>query len=225
TEAMKNAIMKTGGINIFYAADKSNPLSPSKDDFINYKTWAQYTDKPLPADHAVAVVGWDDNYPVTKFKDGKQPPEPGAWIVKNSWGAASNEFPNKHAWGIDGYFYLSYYDQTVVESSTYDLTKDETETYGITHQYDYLAKASMIDGTFTDSKGAGSANVFTAQSDQTLKAASVRTPVAGTKATISVYKLNAGATSPVDGELLGTTEAAFDFAGYHRAPLDPANAN
>ncbi|MEG0621180.1 MAG: lectin like domain-containing protein, partial [Raoultibacter sp.] len=109
-----------------------------------------------------------------------------------------------------------------MESATYDLATNDAETYGITHQYDYLAKASMIDGTFTDSKGAGSANVFTAQSDQTLKAASVSTPVAGTKATISVYKLNAGATSPVDGELLGITEAAFDFAGYHRVPLASA---
>ncbi|MEG1831658.1 MAG: lectin like domain-containing protein, partial [Raoultibacter sp.] len=222
TVAMKNAIMKTGAISTSYAADVSKPGETGDATFMNYTNWAQYTNTPMPANHGVSIVGWNDDYKVSNFNADKQPPEPGAWIVKNSWGAGEpNVFPNKRAWGIGGtgYFYLSYYDQSVMESATFDLATSDVDTYGITHQYDYLAKASMIDGTFTDSKGAGSANVFTAQSDQTLKAASVSTPVAGTKATISVYKLNVGATSPLDGELLGITEAAFDFAGYHRVPL------
>ena len=37
-------------------------------------------------DHAVSIIGWDDNYSIDNFAEGVRPKEKGAWIVRNSWG-------------------------------------------------------------------------------------------------------------------------------------------
>ncbi len=51
--------------------------------------------------HAVTLIGWDDNYVYT----GSNPaPYRGAWLAYNSWGSSSK------------YFYISYYDLSVVKS-------------------------------------------------------------------------------------------------------------
>lgn len=37
-------------------------------------------------DHAVSIIGWDDNYNVNNFSSSSRPVENGAWIIRNSWG-------------------------------------------------------------------------------------------------------------------------------------------
>ena len=51
--------------------------------------------------HAITVIGWDDNYSVEHFEEGKRPPADGAWLAKNSWGSYV---------GDNGYIWISYYD-------------------------------------------------------------------------------------------------------------------
>ena len=82
TDAMKEHIMNYGGIyvNIHGAAING--------DSYNNETGAIYCkDKEKESiDHAVVVIGWDDNYPKENFNEKQRPQENGAWIVKNSWG-------------------------------------------------------------------------------------------------------------------------------------------
>ncbi len=57
-------------------------------DYYNNETGAIYcNDKTKTSqNHAVLIIGWDDNYDVNNFNEKNRPSKPGAWIVKNSWG-------------------------------------------------------------------------------------------------------------------------------------------
>lgn len=99
---IKNAIKNYGGVavNMYW-----NSL------FVNETTAAYYCNdinKINKEDgHAVCIVGWNDNYDKNNFRT--PAPDNGAFIVKNSWGT-------NH--GDNGYYYVSYYDETFARAMT-----------------------------------------------------------------------------------------------------------
>lgn len=59
------------------------------------------SDDSFDINHAVTIVGWDDNFDKNNFGSIK-PPNNGAFLCKNSYGVD---------WGDGGYFWVSYYDK------------------------------------------------------------------------------------------------------------------
>ena len=82
---MKQTISNYGGI--FAGVHGAQLLS----DAYNNKTGAIYcdpndTENSYTMNHAVVIIGWDDNYSRDNFNEAHKPKNNGAWIVKNSWG-------------------------------------------------------------------------------------------------------------------------------------------
>ena len=77
------------------------------------------------SNHAVAIVGWDDDREISGA------PGKGAWIVKNSWGTN---------WQDKGYFYVSYYDSNFAKSGIWTFILNNTIKYDKNYQYDISGK-------------------------------------------------------------------------------------
>jgi hypothetical protein len=161
--------------------------------------------KNQSGNHAVTIVGWDDNYPATNFST--TPPGNGAYIVKNSWGMS---------FGQSGYFYVSYYDGVMGYDEHAVFTAEPTTNYNTNYQYDPFGYVGQY-GYGTDV--AYAANVFNATSDGTLKAISFWTPDFGTQYTASIY-VNPAANNPTSGTLASTISGTVGYAGYYTEPLN-----
>ena len=216
-ESIKAAIVEYGAASVSYCSKYYDPA-----------TAASFTNEPNPndrvVDHDVCVVGWIDDFPLENFTTGSQGTKPegnGAWIVKNSWGAETNEFPNKNSWGENGsgYFYLSFYDRSVTDFVAWEMAARETS---IINQYDYMGQRSNAETRVTDYEPVSYANIFKADENQTIEAVSVNTYAPNTQVKVDIYLLKEPLELPVDpteGTLLASLEATPEWSGYHYLSL------
>ena len=256
-DAVKEQLMAGRGVEATFCADTSRPTdktSGATAQYINIKKWCHYTWKAATPNHAVCIVGWDDNYSKENFltvvnvldEDGNvvyddegnpvtqevnQPAGDGAWIVKNSWGAWGNEFPNHNDWGVDedgdgygdGYFYLSYYDRSIGMFEALDFYTDDYwtgyEDDYLLEQYDYAPASTTL--YLETSAPTSIANVFEAESASALRSVSCLTTVPGTTVDYAVYLVDEDTcTSPTDGTLVAQGSDSFEYGGFHHLDLD-----
>ena len=225
TAAIKSELMEGRAVDISFTADVSRPgqtVDPEH-HYINTETWAHYTYESAASNHSVTIVGWDDGYSRENFNAEHQPEGDGAWIVKNSWGAESEEFPNRGEWGVDGtgYFYLSYYDRSLLSPETFDFFTEADSKDGdhyIVDQHDFMVSGSMSRAITEEETRM--ANVFTAEVDQAVRTIAMQTGSPNAVVTAQVYLLDEDATGPTDGRLVETVSETFEYGGFHRIDLD-----
>lgn len=227
--AVKSELMRGSGVAIGFQADTSIPGENGNQVYYNAEHASHYDPTNRGTNHTVAIMGWDDNFPKEYFN--QQPPGNGAWLVKNSWGSAAEEFPNESEWGAggEGYFWLSFYDTTVArpESFEFDVERSLSGATYITRGYDNMP--GLITSYGLNPKVFGSqANIFRNLNDDMvpmrLYAVSVETGKANTELEISLYMLdNAEKKNPANGELIGSFTDTVGYAGYHRINL-PENS-
>jgi C1A family cysteine protease len=192
---IKQAIMTYGGLMT------SMYFSNSSYDSINT---AYYYNGSSSSNHAVVIVGWNDNFDKNKFAS--LPPGNGAFIIKNSWGTG---------WGENGYFYISYYDSNIGKSNYVFNGAEPTTHYHRVYQYDPLGWVTAFG---YGSNTAWFANIFTAVESEGLSAVSFYTASPNSSYELNIY--TAVTSSPTTGSLAGSQTGVIPSAGYHTISLN-----
>ena len=201
-DAVKQAILEYGAGTVSIRV----PTSASDCFYTGENTALCYTGGTV--NHAVALVGWDDDYSVDHFPADRRPARPGAWLCKNSWGAA---------WGSDGgYFYLSYEDVPSSQSDCWFIAAESADNYDNIYQYDGTA---CLQGSAVRS-GERVANCFTANGDETLEAVSIGSYDEAVSYTLEIYTDPTDAADPGSGTLRATQSGSFQYGGYHTVRLN-----
>ena len=168
TNGIKKLITTYGGV--FYNA---NPMSATNDKYNNTGDCSYYNPHNIKMiNHAIEIVGWDDNYPAENFIS--CPKGNGAWLIKNSWGTncCGKWDPNEQDYlknsgntkkAPTGYHWISYYEVSlqntaasgvVVNQLGTKVTQIEVETANISVDKDKTVqiKAQVIPETALNKK-------------------------------------------------------------------------
>lgn len=159
-------------------------------------------------DHAITIVGWDDNYSRDNFADGAKPSTDGAYIVLNSYG--TENFDN-------GYLYISYEDY-FVESEIYGVQSTSKIDYDKIYQHDFYGGIFQV-GTDQISEGYYGTS-FRREDvgyEETLNYVGVNL---ASYARLEVY-VNPNGTSMNKEELVKVAETDLLSSGYHRVSINP----
>ena len=198
---IKQMIVEYGSVAISYYADQQ---------YGYYNNGYQYIDEAgadWETNHAVTVVGWDDTISASNFTH--TPPGDGAWLVKNSWDTY---------WGNDGYFWLSYYDTTIYENAfVYDFI--DSDDYDNNYSYDGAGSVSTNYAYGYQGQICG-ANVFVADSSETLEAVGFYTSEVNSDYEIRIYRGLEKDALPNEGALVGTYTGTETYVGFHTLDLD-----
>lgn len=187
-DTVKKAIMENGVIG--------TALSWS-DSFYSGNTFYQPKSSTSGPNHAVSIVGWDDEKETQASK-------PGAWIVKNSWGTS---------WGEGGYFWISYYDKVAThhpDMGAVSFKNTERMKYSHIYSHDYHGWRD----TKKDAKEVF--NAFSSVANETVKSVSFYTAANNVEYQVKIYKnFQNGAL----GDLVSVKDGVIETKGFHTVDL------
>ena len=186
-ELIKEKLMEYGGIGTCLNSDYIN------NDYICYVPYSE----DAWGNHVVTIVGWDDNK-VTPA------PEPGAWLCKNSWGGT---------WGIDGYFWTSYYDKICGREPTLGAVSFHNVVpliYDSIYAHDIHGWYGPMEHTYE------AFNVFTTDKNELLMAVNIVTLEDSVDYTVTIYDTFDGSTL---SDELTSFSGWIEFKGFHTIDL------
>lgn len=196
TKKIKEAILNAGAVGTALAWSNSFYES-SSNSFYQPKTSGA-----LP-NHAVTIVGWDDNKKT-------RADQKGAWLIKNSWGSG---------WGDGGYFWISYYDKVAgTHPQMGAVSFREVEPF----KYDRVYAHDMHGWRDTKKDALAGMNVFKAEEapankTEYIKSVSFYTTEDKSDFEIKVYR--GFENNQLSGEV-ARTQGNQSLKGFHTVDLD-----
>ena len=171
TAGIKRAIMTYGGVAAaYYDSDESNVY--------NSDTYAYHCTEN-GSNHAVMLVGWDDNFSRDNFLI--KPEGAGAWLVRNSWG--------QNRYSHSGYFWLSYYDSSFRSSGSVVAFEADTQVYD--HCYTYAGQP-ISSGVYTAYGNVTQTVEFDVDAQEAIRAVSFELGSLNTTARVTVTNKKTG---------------------------------
>lgn len=207
---VKKMISEYGAAGMYFGALTSLGNTASDEIFSNrYKSYYNSNHKNI--NHAVVIVGWDDDFPKEHFPT--TAPGDGAFLIRNSW--STNGSPSDLDY--TGYFWMSYY-----ESSLYDLFYAIEATTADNYDNNYQYDGYNVGMCLTVDQGA---NVFTAHAEDADKGELLRAVTFYSIAQSTSYRIDIYTDvkdTPSSGNLVptATTTGTTEFAGYTNVVLN-----
>ncbi|MBR5578756.1 MAG: hypothetical protein IKW28_07155, partial [Lachnospiraceae bacterium] len=146
-EDIKKAILKYGAV--------ATSHNSNGNDF-NLEHSSSYSPNGGNTNHAVTIVGWDDEFSKDKFN--QKPSKNGAWLIRDSAGETRGEA---------GYFWLSYYDKIMSADVGVAFKVEAANKYDNNYFYDLPNREFSTVSTSKDSS-LEVANVYKIQGEKEL---------------------------------------------------------
>lgn len=148
--------------------------------------------------HAVVIVGWDDDYNKSNFLH--TPKDNGAFLVRNSWGT------NDH-----GYYWVSYEDKSIVPTYTiqdYEKTASNERIYN-------LEEGALCPTVTINKKTAGFVNIFSLNGKEQLDKISFYTSDVGAEYQIYYVPLDQNGNLDLNGMKAISESGTVNYEGYY----------
>lgn len=207
---IKNLISEYGSVSMSFGM---------YDNYYNPHMYAYSYPGSAGVNHAVTLVGWDDNFSRENFNDDCKVTSDGAWIARNSWG---------DDWGDGGYFCISYQNKC-----NYNIVAAEATTnpkYKNNYFYDGSSALSKLKLYPSGSGGISAvSNVFQAKAGngkgEALGEVVLATYTDGGSYSIQVYTNLTDKSNPVSGTPAYSTPVKFyqEHAGISTVSVPEVN--
>lgn len=213
-ETIKKLIMEYGSLAIsYYSADIYD--APEYDSYYNHRIKSE-------TNHAVQVVGWDDDFPKENFV--VTAPGDGAWLIKNSWGDENDVKAQ------NGFFWISYYDLSInaykngdktVMRYAYVYDAEPADNYDNIYQYD----GDSMSGWITISRDMPIANCFVAGNEkkvlEEVRSVGIGVAQSNVRGTLEIYTNDSKSSGdPTVGTKVLSQKFSLEYPGYHTIKLD-----